>query len=377
MEDNVRYKRLKGSSNLRLRLVLATLSGTPILVHDIRADETFPGLRPHEVSLLRLIEKVSDDCLVQINPTGTKFKYKPGIMMGGRCEHDCGLSRSIGYFLEPLILLALFAKKPLSIKLTGITNDSKDPSVDTFRSTTLPMLKRFGAPSEGLNLKIESRGVPPRGGGAIVLTMPIVKNLEAVNWIDEGMVKRIRGIAFSTKVSSQFENTMIHAARGIFNRLLPDVYIISDHKTAAQAGESPGYGISLVAETTSGCFISVDTAISYLRKEESSEIEDERQELTPPGDVGEQIASALLEEIDQGGVVDSTHQGLLFLLCALCPRDVSKIRVGKLSPYGMETLRHIADFLHVKFHIKPDPSTGTVILKCLGCGMKNLSRKLS
>lgn len=52
---------------------------------------------------------------------GTKLKYKPGIVMGGRnLVHDCGVSRSIGYFLEPLLLLGLFAKKPLSIRLQGM-----------------------------------------------------------------------------------------------------------------------------------------------------------------------------------------------------------------------------------------------------------------
>lgn len=61
--------------------------------------------------------------------------------------------------------------------------------------------------------------------------------LQAVTWIDEGMVKRIRGVTFSTRVSVQFENTMIHAARGIFNRLLPDVHIFTDHKTGAQSGK--------------------------------------------------------------------------------------------------------------------------------------------
>lgn len=61
--------------------------------------------------------------------------------------------------------------------LSGITNDSKDPSVDTFRSTTLHILKRFGVPSERLDLKIESRGVPPDGGGEVVLSVPIVQSL--------------------------------------------------------------------------------------------------------------------------------------------------------------------------------------------------------
>ncbi|GAB4842281.1 hypothetical protein Ancab_012250 [Ancistrocladus abbreviatus] len=375
-----KYMKLKGSKNLRLRLLLSTLSSTPVLIEDIRADDMLPGLRSHEVSLLRLMEKICDDCVVEINETGTKLKYKPGIVMGGKqLVHDCGLSRSVGYFLEPLLVLGLFGKKPLSIRLKGITNDAKDPSVDTFRSTTLPMLKWFGVPSEELQLKIESRGVPPNGGGEVVLSVPIVHtSLTAVNWIDEGMVKRIRGVSFSTRVSVQFEKRMIQSARGIFNLLLPDVHIFTDHKAGQQAGNSPGYGISLVAETTSGCFISADTAVSYGQREETGELEDEEnKDLAPPEDVGEQTASVLLEEIEQGGVVDSTHQGLLFLLCALCPQDVSKIRVGRLSPYGIETLRLIRDFLAVKFDIKPDPSTGTVILKCIGCGLKNLSRKIS
>ncbi|KAJ7981241.1 RNA 3'-terminal phosphate cyclase-like protein [Quillaja saponaria] len=360
------YKRIKGSQNLRQRLLLATLSSTPVLIEDIRADETWPGLQKHEVSLLRLIEKICDDCVVEINETGTKLKYKPGIVMGGRhLVHDCGVSRSIGYFLEPLLVL-------------GITNDSKDSSVDTFRSTTLPILKRFGVPSEGLDLKIENRGVPPNGGGEVVMSVPIVQSLTAVTWTDEGMVKRIRGVTFSTRVSAQFENTMIHAARGIFNRLLPDVHIFTDHKAGPQAGNSPGYGISLVAESSSACFISADTAVYHARPEEITEFEDdEKKELMPPGDIGEKIASALLGEIEQGGVVDSTHQGLLFLLCALCPQDVSKVRVGKLSQYGMETLRNIRDFLGLKFAIKPDASTGTVILKGNGSGLRNLYRKVS
>ncbi|KAI3971270.1 hypothetical protein MKW92_007145 [Papaver armeniacum] len=358
----VKYMKLKGSRHFRERLVLSTLSGTPISIEEIRADETWPGLRSHEIKLLRLIELISDGGAVAINETGTKLKYTPGVIIcGNRYDDgfDCGLSRSIGYFLEPLIVLGLFGKKSLEIKLKGITNDSKDPTVDTFRSTTLNILKRFGIDSEGVDLKIVNRGAPPLGGGEVILKVPMVESsLSRNNFLHQSV-----------------ENTMIHAARGIFNRLLPDVHIFTDHKAGDKAGKSPGFGISLVAETTSGCFISTDTAVSYARGE--GDEDDETKELMPPEEIGEQAASMLLGEIEQGGVVDSTHQGLLFLLCALCPQDVSKVRVGKLSPYAIETLRHIRDFLGVKFVITPDPSTETVVLKCVGCGLKNLSRRFS
>jgi RNA 3'-terminal phosphate cyclase-like protein len=62
----------------------------------------------------------------------------------------------------------------LNFLLAGITNDSKDPCVDTFRVTTLPLLKQFGVPIEDVEFKIITRGAPPQGGGEVLLKMPIV-----------------------------------------------------------------------------------------------------------------------------------------------------------------------------------------------------------
>lgn len=60
---------------------------------------------------------------------GTAILLKPGIIAGGAVVHDCPVSRSIGYFLEPVIMLAPFAKKPLQLTLRGITTDDQDLSV--------------------------------------------------------------------------------------------------------------------------------------------------------------------------------------------------------------------------------------------------------
>lgn len=52
-----------------------------------------------------------------------------------------------------------------------------------------------------------------------------------------GFVKKIRGVTFSARVSAQFENSMIRAARGVINPLLSDVHIFSDHRSGPQAGK--------------------------------------------------------------------------------------------------------------------------------------------
>jgi RNA 3'-terminal phosphate cyclase-like protein len=67
--------------------------------------------------------------IVFISFLGTSLLYHPGLLIGGKIEHECNLQRSIGYFLEVLMCLAPFCKKPLHAVLTGITNDQVDPSV--------------------------------------------------------------------------------------------------------------------------------------------------------------------------------------------------------------------------------------------------------
>jgi RNA 3'-terminal phosphate cyclase-like protein len=86
--------------------------------------------------------------------------------------HECPLSRSLGYFLEPIIMIAPFSKKPLNLTLKGITTDDKDLSVsgevctrkkipshfvsyqvDLIRTVTLPHLQLFDI-SEGLELRV-------------------------------------------------------------------------------------------------------------------------------------------------------------------------------------------------------------------------------
>lgn len=71
-----------------------------------------------------------------------------------------------------------------------------------------------------------------------------------------GMVKRVRGIAYSMRVAPAASNRMVDGARGVLNALLADVFVFTDHMPGHEAGESPGYGLSLVAETTTGLLIS-------------------------------------------------------------------------------------------------------------------------
>ncbi|KAG7264398.1 hypothetical protein CRUP_025003 [Coryphaenoides rupestris] len=344
---------LDGCNYFRQRLVLSTLSGKRVRIRNIRSRDDQPGLRDFEASFIRLLDKL-DGCnyfrqrLVlstlsgkrvrirnirsrddQPGLRGTVLFYQPGLLLGGTVEHDCNPQRSLGYYLEALLMLAAFMKTPLKATLRGVTNDPQDPSVDLLKATSLPLLKQFGIDGDGLELKVVKRGMAPGGGGEVVFSCPTRRTLRPVQLTEPGKIKRIRGVA------------------------------------------SPGFGLVLVAETQKGFFLSAELSSTPQGQGES----------LLPEDLGRKCAHLLLDEIYRGGCIDSTNQSLALLFMTLGQQDVSKVLLGPLSPYTVQFLRHIRDFFQIMFkmEVKPpleDERKGgdKVLMTCVGVGFSNISK---
>ncbi len=183
--------------------MLSLLSGRQIIVKDIRSQDENPGLRDFELSLLKLIEKVTNGSVVNINKTGTRLIFRPGMIdcnEGMPVEHDCHLARNVTYYLEAIVPLGVFGKTLLSLTLTGNTDDNVDQSIDSFKNAWGNLLKHFGAEGS-LDIKVEKRGYAPLGGGVVKVLQRHAKRLESVSLVDEGKIKRVRGLLTSAKVS--------------------------------------------------------------------------------------------------------------------------------------------------------------------------------
>ncbi|CAG8539782.1 14822_t:CDS:2 [Cetraspora pellucida] len=366
--------KFSGHNYFRQRLILAILSGKPVKIDKVRSNDSDPGLKDFEASFLRLLDKVTNGSIIEINYSGTSVLFKPGVITGGTISHDCGTARAIGYFLEPMIALAPFSKDPFNLIFFGITNDNVDTSVDIIRTAVMLQLKRFGI-EEGLELKISKRGSPPLGGGEVNFKCPVVKSLKPMQFTDEGRIKRIRGIACCTRVSPQNANRMIDAARSDY-----EIYYrqIMTHLTCGTRGfdivkpmsptwksnhicnRSPGFALSLVAESTTSALITAEQAANPGET---------------PEDLGKRTAKLLLSEIRKGGCIGSSNQWLMLLLMVLSPEDVSKIRLGQLTAFTIQYLRDIRDFFDVTFKIKQDPESNTLLLTSVGVGYINYNKK--
>lgn len=85
-----------GSNFIKQRLILSLLSGKAVQIVDIRKDDDEPGVKGFEVSLIRLLDKISNGTQIEIGSSGTSIYFKPGLLHGGSITHDCDLGRGIG-----------------------------------------------------------------------------------------------------------------------------------------------------------------------------------------------------------------------------------------------------------------------------------------
>lgn len=343
-QEKSRLLRFAGHRNFRQRLVLAVVSQRPVRIDGIRPDAASPGIRDYEANFLRLLEKLTNGSTVEISYTGTSVLLKPGVIAGGSVVHECALTRGIGYWLEWVVVLAPFAKRELSLTLRGITSLDGDLGVDAIRTVTLPHLQLFmpldslATTASSLELRIAKRGAAPLGGGEVHFRCPVIKHLTTLNFTAPGRIKKIRGIATSTRVSPQMANRLIDAARGILGRYIPDLYLFADVYRGEDSGKSPGFAMTLLAVSTTGAIFSAEAA-------------SKADEPGVPEDLATHTARMLLEQIAQRGCIDAAHQPLVLLLMALSPQDVAKCTMGALTPNAIQLLRDVKDALGVSFRI--------------------------
>ena len=393
--------RFTSQKALAHRLVLSTLTGRPVHISKIRpSSPTNPGLAPHEISFLRLLEAVTNGSHIEISYTGTILAYRPGLITGSaagsgasggviRHELPAGCTRGISYFLIPLCLMAPFSKAQMNVLFTGpgvITSATPtgDMSADGVRTAVLPLYANFGI-SNNIELRILRRsnaGAGGKGGaGEVQLVFGHQVRLpKTIHLLNPGRVKKIRGVAYCTGVSASNNARMIEAARGVLNPMTGDTYIFSDVSSApyvpSQDKFNPnkkktgiGFGLSLVAESSTGSLYSAD-----LASPPSGGI--------PPEDLGQQCAYQLLETVSLGGSVSLAAAPTMLTLMAMGSEDVGRIQMGK-DVLGTEEIIHLGRDLKAfgasGWGIRESTTGqgGDVIVSVVGRGVGNVGRKIA
>jgi RNA 3'-terminal phosphate cyclase-like protein len=77
--------------------------------------------------------------------------------------------------------------------------------------------------------------VGPSGRGAVHLSVSNMKCIEQpLKWTDEGLVRRVRGVAWTVNMGAQYATALFTSAKGVLLKLLADVQIFTDVVSARQ-----------------------------------------------------------------------------------------------------------------------------------------------
>lgn len=333
--------------------------------------------------------------------TGTTLVYRPGLItgsseglgaIGGVIRHEihkeCA-SRGVSWWIIPLCILAPFSKGNMNVVfhgegcVTGAT-PAGDVSADTVRTAILPLYRNFGI-ERNIELRILKRSCAPGPGKSAGGEVQLVFNHQVrlpktLHLMNPGRVKRIRGVAYAVGVSGSNNARVIEAARGVLNKFVPDTYIFSDVSSAPLVPSNDknnpggkkkgavGFGISLVAESSTHCLFSADMASPSTGG-------------TPPEDIGKQAAYQLLEVISQGGCVEKSAVETMLCLMAMGSEDVGRLAMGRDVVGSEEVIqlgRDLREFGGSGWGLR-DSGEGRddLIVSVVGRGVGNVGRKVA
>lgn len=199
----------------------------------------------------------------------------------------------------------------------------------------------------------------------------------------------------STSPSSPLLFSPCHACSPLLLTLLPDVHVFSDAMKGGEAGGSPGFGLTLMAHSTSGVTYCVQAATGAAGQVTGTgaaeaaaaltassgaaplglppvKAADDSAAIAAPGagsssgaaglasggilpeDLGAAASAALLDEIARGGCIPTALQPLAFTFMALTSEDVNRLRIGQLGPAGIAALRLLKAVFGISFRLKAE-----------------------
>ncbi|TPX66946.1 hypothetical protein SpCBS45565_g04126 [Spizellomyces sp. 'palustris'] len=311
--------RFAGHADLRTRLVLSILTNTPVYISAIHCseDDSVPGLTDFELDFVALL------CLLTCSThnvlhDGTALKFIPGPPTLNDIQHSCCPTRSVGYFLEPLLLLSVFCE--IHLELLGITNDKTALSVDTLLGVHVPVLREFGV--EPPVLTVHLRGAPPDGLGRVSLhSVPSLRPLRAPILTILALITHIRGTCYTSHIPPSLATDPITSATALLKRTIPDVHITH---CPLPTSSTPGYALTLTAHAEPHTILSASCA--FLPRPGQTDVTHPL-----PETLGVRTARLLLQEMKKGGCVDKTAQGFVLVLLALA-EGKGQVRVGGIEP---------------------------------------------
>lgn len=343
-----------GGQLLRVSVALSAVTETPIKIFNIRAKRSNPGLRPQHQKAVEAVARLVNAETRRLNVGSKEIEFVPSHAEAKDLDIDVGTAGSAGLVLQAMMPAMAFAPGPMRVVIKGGTNNPMAPPIDFLERVLFPTLGRLGVSA---SLDLLRRGFYPRGQGTVKVRMEPVKNISSLTLTEFGEVRKISGLAYSSRLPDHVVNRTVSASKLTLREArYSDVSIDQE---ILQQGDSrcavdQGCGIILVAELSSGGVLS-GSALGARGK--------------PAEEVGIEAARGLIEQLERREPVDK-HLGDQLPIWMGLAKGTSKMRVSELTLHTLTCIEVIQSIIDARFTVdgeKGKPATIT----CQGIGLQN------
>lgn len=322
-----------GGAILRVAAGLSVVTGKSIKIDNIRANRPKPGLKAQHLFGLKAVEEVCGGTLKGAELGSTAIEFVPGTEWKERIKVNIPTAGSIGLVMQILQIACMRASKPVKVEFNGGASYGKwAPPLDYLKNVLSKHVYRSGYK---ISLHIEKHGFYPVGGAIASAIIHPVKALGGFELKEPGKVEKIAGISVASRHLEQAkvaERQKKSSRTILFNKL----HVSPEIETLYVDSDCPGSGLTLWAETDSGCILGADcVGEKGLRAEV----------------VGENATKDLVQEVSQMNTVDRHLADQLVPFMALSS-EPSQIRHSPVTKHTETNIWVVERFLGKKFRVK-------------------------
>lgn len=176
-----------GGQILRSGLALAMCTGQTLVLKNIRAKRSKPGLMRQHLACVMAAAEVSGAQVEGAELGSQSLRFEPGAVRAGDYSFKVGSAGSCTLVLQTVLPALMLADKPSRVVLSGGTHNPMAPPFHFLQQCFAPLLHKLGV---GLSLELRRHGFYPAGGGEFVaLIEPARDGLKAFDVLERGALR--------------------------------------------------------------------------------------------------------------------------------------------------------------------------------------------
>lgn len=279
-----------GGQVLRTALSLSMITGSPLLITDIRAKRRKPGLMRQHLTAVKAAAEISHARVDGDYAGSTELEFKPGRIRHGEYGFAIGTAGSATLVLQTILPALLSVEGTSRVDIEGGTHNPLAPPFDFLDRAFLPLLRRMGA---GISCRLVRYGFFPAGGGKLSIEVE-GGNLKPITLLDRKAPVRVTGCCLYAGLDGDIAQREALVLRKRLH--------LAESETAVKPVESAGPGNAVMVDVASGDgddrLVEVFTAFGErsVRSEKvaATAAREAREYLEHPVAVGKHLADQLL-----------------------------------------------------------------------------------